>query len=139
SNTKLWPRGATLIAITGATLGQVSRLAIDACANQSVVAVWDPAGYDQDFIYYTLSSEIQRLIALAGGSAQQHINKAIVQGFPVLRPPSPVTREFGEHVGPLNQLLENLLFQNANLRATRDLLLPKLVSGEIDVSDLDID
>ena len=29
--------------------------------------------------------------------------------------------------------------KNANLRQTRDLLLPKLISGEIDVSELDID
>jgi type I restriction enzyme S subunit len=36
-------------------------------------------------------------------------------------------------------LAANLVRQNGNLRATRDLLLPKLVSGAIDVSDLDID
>lgn len=36
-------------------------------------------------------------------------------------------------------LAARLAAQNTNLRATRDLLLPRLVSGEIDVSDLDID
>ena len=35
--------------------------------------------------------------------------------------------------------IHNLIFQNTNLRQTRDLLLPKLISGEIDVSELDID
>ena len=44
-----------------------------------------------------------------------------------------------QSVRPIHELVENLVLQNANLRATRDLLLPKLVSGEIDVSDLDID
>ena len=35
--------------------------------------------------------------------------------------------------------IHNLIFQNKNLTQTRDLLLPKLISGEIDVSELDID
>ncbi len=35
--------------------------------------------------------------------------------------------------------IQNLIFKNRNLRRTRDLLLPKLISGELDVADLDID
>ena len=46
---------------------------------------------------------------------------------------------FGELVAPVYRLAANLVSQNANVRSTRDLLLPKLVSGEIDVSDLDIE
>jgi type I restriction enzyme S subunit len=47
-----------------------------------------------------------------------------------------VASDFGQLVGPLFQLTETLAKKNANLRAQRDLLLPKLVSGEIDVSDI---
>jgi len=39
---------------------------------------------------------------------------------------------------PIHILELNLKIKNQNLRKTRDLLLPKLISGEIDVSDLDI-
>jgi type I restriction enzyme S subunit len=46
---------------------------------------------------------------------------------------------FGEVVSPMLRLREKLRVQNENLRSTRDLLLPRLVSGEIDVSSLDID
>jgi hypothetical protein len=35
--------------------------------------------------------------------------------------------------------LQNMIFRNKNLRSTRDLLLPKLISGEVDVDNLDID
>ncbi len=38
---------------------------------------------------------------------------------------------------PMMELAENLRLQNANLRAQRDLLLPKLISGEIDLSAVD--
>ena len=46
---------------------------------------------------------------------------------------------FADDTRPMYRLVTNLTIQNANLRATRDLLLPKLISGEIDVSDLKID
>ena len=42
--------------------------------------------------------------------------------------------QFNEYVVPLRQLLNTLLDRNSNLRTTRDLLLPKLISGELDVS-----
>lgn len=43
-------------------------------------------------------------------------------------------RRFNDQVVPLRKLLNLLLDKNANLRTTRDLLLPKLISGELDVS-----
>lgn len=53
----------------------------------------------------------------------------------VIAPP-PVSRQFADMVSPAFQLAENLRSQNANLRAQRDLLVPKLISGEIDVTEL---
>ena len=45
---------------------------------------------------------------------------------------------FSSVVGEILIQTDNLILRNANLRKTRDLLLPKLISGEIDVSELDI-
>jgi type I restriction enzyme, S subunit len=55
-----------------------------------------------------------------------------------LIPPKFIIEQFSGLEKPLFDLIENLLWKNTNLRRTRDLLLPKLISGEIDVSDLDI-
>ena len=46
--------------------------------------------------------------------------------------------QFEEIVNPIFSELVNLAMKNINLRQTRDLLLPKLISGELDVSELDI-
>lgn len=46
--------------------------------------------------------------------------------------------KFHQFVSPMREEIKNLTIQNQKLRQTRDLLLPRLVSGEIDVSDLDI-
>mgnify|MGYP005748635373 CR=1 FL=1 len=54
----------------------------------------------------------------------------------VLVPPSDLQEHFAHLVLPHYELASNLGVKNANLRATRDLLLPKLISGELDVSTL---
>ena len=45
---------------------------------------------------------------------------------------------FETDIAPLFELIRNRGMQNENLRRTRDLLLPRLISGEVDVSGLDI-
>ena len=51
---------------------------------------------------------------------------------------SQTRKQFSDVLGPTFQLIEVLKRQNRNRRKTRDLLLPKLISGELDVSELDI-
>ncbi len=52
---------------------------------------------------------------------------------------SHIRSKFDEIVLDYRKMLNNLLEQNANLRQTHALLLPKLISGQLDVSELDID
>lgn len=55
----------------------------------------------------------------------------------LLIPPDPLLKSYAETVTPLYELLHTLQRQNTNLRAQRDLLLPRLVSGKLDVSTVD--
>ncbi|MDE0472332.1 MAG: restriction endonuclease subunit S [Ekhidna sp.] len=59
--------------------------------------------------------------------------------MPIFRPPDLLIKRFSDVVIPMLDSIQMMLKKNANLRQTRDLLLPKLISGEIDVSELDID
>ena len=54
-------------------------------------------------------------------------------------PPTELVRLFNDRVNPLLDLASNLRRQNDVLREARDLLLPRLVSGELDVSKLNLD
>ncbi len=58
--------------------------------------------------------------------------------MPIVKPPDRLIQLFSEIVGPMLELIQMLSMRNTILRKNRDLLLPKLISGEIDVSDLDI-
>ena len=67
------------------------------------------------------------------------LNRNQAYANPLLVPSLAVLDLFDAAMTPMIELRQNLEGQNRNLRGTRDLLLPKLISGEIDVSDLNID
>ena len=84
SATKIMPVHTTVLAITGATLGQVSYTEIETCANQSVVGIYDQQKVYSEYIYLAVSNEIKGIISKATGGAQQHINKDIVNNFEIM-------------------------------------------------------
>lgn len=136
SSTKLMPKYTTLLAITGATLGQVSMIGTEMCANQSVVGVISDKY--QEFIFYMVKNNIADLILKASGGAQQHINKDIVNDMPFVMPKNSVLENFETIVSPMNTEIFSLLYKNKKLQQARDLLLPRLMSGEIDIDKLEI-
>ena len=86
SSTALLPKGTTVLAITGATLGQVSRLEIDSCANQSVIGIIPNNIELNNYIYLSIFNTINDLILKQTGGAQQHINKNDVETHEIIIP-----------------------------------------------------
>ncbi len=133
SATKLMPIHTTVLAITGATLGQVSYTEIETCANQSVVGIFDEKKAYSEYIYLAVSNEIKRIISKATGGAQQHINKDIVNNFEIILPSIEVNDRFKVIIAPLFKKITKSYFVIEKLTEARDRLLPKLMSGEIEV------
>lgn len=71
-----------------------------------------------------------------GATGQTELSRVRVGETPVIVPPAELQKKFGELVEPMRRACIKYGVKNTNLRAQRDLLLPKLVSGEIDVSDI---
>ena len=139
SATKLLPAKTTVIAITGATLGQISLLEIDSCANQSVIGVIPNNKYPYEFVYPLISSILFELLKHQTGGAQQHINKNNVESFTIVCPPEDIISEYKNIVSSLYSQISKNCFEIENLTKLRDTLLPKLMSGEIDVSKINYD
>ena len=76
--------------------------------------------------------------ATSQGSKMPRSDWNVLVKYPILLPPDQITQRFSSFTCEVVDKIQNLIFQNKNLRQTRDLLLPKLLSGEIDVSELDI-
>jgi type I restriction enzyme S subunit len=135
SATKLLPRRTTVLAITGATLGQVSIAEIECCANQSVVAILASVEFPTEFIYPWIKENIEKLIASQTGGAQQHINKGNVEELSLLCPDERVVSAFTDLVRPMFDTIDSNLNESRDLATLRDTLLPKLLSGEVSVAE----
>ena len=66
----------------------------------------------------------------------RHIKRAALDEVKLAVPPINTREAFENSVEPIILQVQNLATKNANLRQTRDLLLPRLVSGEVDVEGL---
>ena len=86
--------------------------------------------YPEIFVFFLIKNLVQTK------EYKRHWNE--LQAKKVVLPDVPLAMDFVNVVNPLFKQITLLEHKNQNLRKTRDLLLPKLISGEIDVSDLDI-
>jgi type I restriction enzyme S subunit len=93
------------------------------------------------YLYYALTTDgfVGYLVSNATGSAYPAVSSADFEKAAILIPSTNILQKFDEFVEPL--LVSNYCFarKNTSLRTTRDLLLPKLISGQLDVEDIDID
>ena len=124
SATKLLNRGTTVIAITGATLGQVSLLEIDTCANQSVIGISENQ-IKKDFIYPLIMHHISDLIKKQTGGAQQHINMNDVKSLEIMVPTLTQYRDYSFEVMPLFDLQSSLCARIEKMKELKALYLKK--------------
>ena len=92
------------------------------------------------FIYYLLKSRIFEsfIVARTEGSVIPHLYQKDFMEFEFPLPSSDKMAKFEELTEPMFSQIVNNLNENKKLTALRDGLLPKLMSGELDVTDLDI-
>lgn len=93
--------------------------------------VANPAVISQRFLYFLLMSLRGHFNGIAQGAAQQNISKEKVANTQVIVPPLATVRAFDKFVDPIFDQLRTLQSQVRNLQLTRDLLLPRLLSGQI--------
>ena len=133
SATKLLPIHTTVVAITGATLGQVSFTEIECCANQSVVGVLENEKLASEYIYLFILFNLDKLLAKQTGGAQQHINKNDIASLICLVPSEKILEQYKQQQKPLFDKIHNNMVQIQTLTELRDTLLPRLISGKIEV------
>jgi type I restriction enzyme S subunit len=130
--------GDIVIARTGATVGYAKRLHkrhADAVFASYLVRLRLKPDMDNLVVGVFVESEDYKdyVKSRVGGAAQPNANAKVLAGAEILVPPSTLQRAFREFVEPLVDQREVLQVQNEKLRAARDLLLPRLMSGEISV------
>ncbi len=98
-------------------------------------AEWRPA---RIWVYWMMANESFKGFAKghAVGTTVLGLPKEGVTNYRIALPPNSIVEKFAALVEPMHLLMDSLNRQIDNLRTTRDLLLPKLISGELDVSAL---
>ena len=135
SSAKWVPSLSTVIALYGATAGQVSMVTSPLTTNQAICALV-PKERHKFYNYLVMRNAVTQLENKAIGSAQQNISKAIVEETPCLIVDNNVITEFDLLVSPLfNKWIQNL-FESSQLHELRDTILPRLLSGELSVADI---
>jgi len=99
---------------------------------------FDPLEKESFFWIYHYLKE-RGLRDVVGGAAQPQITLEGISAIQCVTPPLAVRSAFSAQVSSSFELIWNLKRKNSNLRATRDLLLPKLIGGQLDVEELDIE
>ncbi len=137
---RLFERSTIFLAIYGSpTVGRLGWVTQPSSCNQAALALRTRRPEDeQDWLWYQLSALRNHFNSMAQGAAQQNISKEKVIATRVAVPSEATVRMFGEAVGPIRKLCHSLGAANNACATTRDLLLPRLVTGRLDVSDIDL-
>jgi type I restriction enzyme S subunit len=109
------------------------------CSSDTIVIV--PKAPEYFAIVLTcVSSEafVDHATQTSQGTKMPRANWDVLVKYPVPLLPEAVMTQFNDFVQDIVQQIHNLVLRNSNLRRTRDLLLPKLVSGELDVAALEV-
>lgn len=138
SSARLFPAFSVMMT-SRATLGVISINTTEACTNQGFITCIPNAKFPLYLLYHWLKENVGYLISLGTGSTFKEITKGTFKTVQLVVPQPNVAIQFEKIVEPLAAQILCLQRKNANLRRTRDLLLPKLISGKIDVSDLNIE
>ena len=89
-----------------------------------------------EFVYCLARSDAFRdhaIKSMSGATGRQRVSSAAVAQFEIASPDPERLQKFGEAARPMFSMVRSLADTNTNLRTARDILLPKLISGEIEV------
>lgn len=93
SSAKIVPANSVLVAMYGATAGQVGLLKIEASTNQAICSILPNERFNPKFLYYVLSSKTNDLIEMSVGGAQPNISQGIIKNIEIPLPPLDVQEE----------------------------------------------
>ena len=137
SSAKLLPEHSVLIAMYGATVGAYGVISKPMTCNQAVCALLCNENYPYTYLFQIAYESQQKFINLAVGSAQQNISQVLIKQLN-LHSDLDIIQKFHGFALPMHKEIESLQAENMRLSALRDNLLPKLMSGELDVSNIDL-
>lgn len=107
--------------------------------NQHIFSVQPFDSYKKEYLFFALKASMQKFQNMSLGTTMKHIKRSALNQVFFAKPSNAIQSDFANQVSSMIQHVININKAIFNLRQTRDLLLPKLISGQLDVEDLEID
>ena len=133
SSATIMPAGTVLFS-SRAPIGYIAIADGDVTTNQGFKSVVPHTHVGTAFVYYFLKNALPIIEGMASGSTFKEISGSAMRTVPAIIPDAATLHAFSSFCDPLFQQQRTLEKQNRELATMRDTLLPKLMSGEIDVS-----
>lgn len=128
-------KAGTLVLSNSATPGIPKILGIDSCIHDGWL-YFPKSKFSNEYLYLLFKSIRKNLVSLGNGSVFTNLKTDILRNYQTVLPSESVLKNFDSIVKPIFSNIQNNTLENTNLTQLRDTLLPKLMSGEIDVDKI---
>ena len=137
SSASIMPEGTVLFS-SRAPIGYIAIAAGEVTTNQGFKSVVPNPEIGTPFIYHFLKTNIPIIEGMASGSTFKEVSGSTMKIIPAVIPDRDTLARFNDFCTPIFEQQRILEEQNQALASLRDSLLPKLMSGELDVSEIDL-
>jgi len=137
SSARLFP-SYSIMMTSRATIGAIGINTTPACTNQGFITCIPNERYPLTFLYHWLKLSKSHFELLSGGATFAELTKGTFKKIEILTPPKPLVEKFEDAVLSMFKQMELLLKQIEGFAGTRDMLLPRLISGKLLVENLNI-
>lgn len=138
SSAKVFPTNTVTLAMY-CGMGDISIMSKPMATNQACCVFLPKYDYlEYPFSYLFFCNITKEMINISFGAAQQNLSQEVIKAYIVKFPNKEILLDFNKIIKPVFENIKNLLYKNQTLKQMRDLLLPRLISGEIDVEKLEI-
>lgn len=130
---KKLPANSIMVSCIG-TGGVVAINAKEAHTNQQINSIVLYNDYELEWLYFTCKS-LKSTIEMFGatGATMTNLSKGKFERLKVIKPDTQIVKDFNKIVNPIFEQIKKLIYQNENLIKQRDLLLPRLMTGKLEV------
>lgn len=137
SSAKVFPANTVLLAMYGNTIGETGYLTTEASTNQACCAFLTSRNHSY-FLHQYLMLYKPKILNYRMGAAQENISQSIIQNIEILSPSEDMVDRYGAFAKDLYLNIENIMKQNILLKEARDILLPRLMTGMINIEQVEL-
>ena len=118
SSAKLFPINSVLVAMYGATAGQVGILKFESTTNQAVCAIYPNDNVMPEYLYFILKQQTQNFVALSGGGGQPNISQQIIKDFEIPLPPLEIQAQIVKEIEGYQKIIDGAKMVVDNYKPT---------------------